>query len=469
MQLTQKDLLQVRHVRTFHLEQLKTIRSISTDSRTVRAGDLFVALRGEQFDGHDFIEQVVDARAGALIVEDAWFELKGRWLTTRTLPVLVVNNTTFALGEVARIHRRKFRIPVIAVGGSNGKTTTKEMIANVLGSRFSVLSTAGNLNNHVGVPQTLFRLKQKHHVAVVEIGTNHFGEVNYLCTILEPTHGLITNIGREHLEFFGKLSGVARAEGELFLWLAAHGNRYARGIVNADDPWVVKQAIRLKRKFSYGFQNKNVDVRGRVLRYDRQMCAELEVTPKGKKSFVVKLNVPGEHHAANALAAAAVGLLFKVPPAKIQKALESFRAVSKRMQLLRLRGVTVLDDAYNANPDSVLAALRTLGALETRGKRIAVLADMLELGASAEEAHRAVGRAAGTAGVEYLLTYGSLARYIHEAASVKFKSHFDQKNMLAEYLLELLSAGDVVLIKGSRGMKMEDVVTFLQERLRRAA
>jgi len=466
MKLTASDLLKVRHERAIGFERIskKGITGVSTDSRSVHKGDLFVALRGETFDGHDFLEGVVKAGVSSLMVEQTWFGLKGNWLTTSGIPALVVNDTAKAFGELARVYRRKFKIPVLAVGGSNGKTTTKEMIAAVLKSKFLVLSTEGNLNNHIGVPQTLFRLEKKYKAAVVEIGTNHPGEVAYLCEILEPTHGLITNIGHEHLEFFRDLNGVARAEGELFAWLAKQRGTNAVAFVNVDDHRLARQARPAKKKMTYGFRASGVGVRGTILRFDRHACAEASFKPKRKQSFTVKLGVPGEHNAMNALAASAVGLAFKVPPAKIQKALASFRAVSKRMQVFDIKGVTVINDTYNANPDSVLAALRTLGSTETKGKRVAVLADMLELGMSSEEAHRKVGQAASTSGVEYLLTYGTLARQIHDAAAVKFKAHYDQKNVLAEYLAELLSTGDVVLVKGSRGMKMEDVVTFLQER-----
>ncbi len=469
MKLTRKDLLQVRHVRTVGFEHLESITGVSTDSRTIRPGDLFLALRGERYDGHDFIENVLQVQPGALVVEDAWFELKGHWLVTRRIPTLVVNNTTVALGELARVYRRKFRIPILAVAGSNGKTTTKEMIASVLRGKYAVLSTEGNLNNHVGVPQTMFRLEKTHRVAVVELGTNHFGEIEYLCNILEPTHGLITNIGREHLEFFGDLAGVAKAEGELFAWLAAHRGKQGVGVVNADEPLLAKYSAMLKTRFTYGFTARRAQVKGTLVGYDHRGCAEIEVRPRGKRPFSVKLQIPGEHHAQNALAAAAVGVLFRVPSAAIRRALEQCTGVPKRMQVLQLNGVTVINDTYNANPDSVLAALKTLGAMRTAGKRIAVLADMLELGVGAEDAHRRIGEEVGKAGIDYLLTFGPLAQQIFDAAAVKFKSHYDQKNVLAEYLIELLSAGDVVLVKGSRGMKMDDVVTFLQERFQRAA
>jgi UDP-N-acetylmuramoyl-tripeptide--D-alanyl-D-alanine ligase len=222
----------------------------------------------------------------------------------------------------------------------------------------------------------------------------------------------------------------------------------------------------VKHNSTYGFRTSGVTVKGTVIRFDHNACAEVEVKPKGSKAFMVKLGVPGEHNAMNSLAAAAVGLGFKVPVAKIQKALKSFKAVSKRMQVLHFGGFTVINDTYNANPDSVLAALRTLGSTETAGKRIAVLGDMFELGDQSEAGHRSVGHEAGEVGVEYLLTHGKNAKLIHDAAAVKFKAHYDQKNILVEYLSELLTAGDVVLVKGSRGMKMEDVVTFLQERFR---
>ncbi len=469
MILTRDDLLKVTHVRAIGLDRFKRAVGVSTDSRTVKAGELFVALVGEKFDAHEFVRQVLAAGVNGLVVEQAWYESKRLLIEVSGVPTLVVANSTRALGELARVYRRKFKIPVLAIGGSNGKTTTKEMIANVLRTKFSILSTEGNLNNHIGVPQTLLRLEKKHKAAIVEIGTNHFGEIDSLCGILEPTHGLITNVGREHLEFFGDENGVAKAEGELFDWLAQHGGGKAVGLVNADDKRIVKRSNRLRKKISYGFQAKNVHVGGRVERMNAHGCAEFEVKPKGKKPFMVKLTVPGKHNAMNALAASAVGLSFKVPSAKIQKALASFSAVGKRMQVLHFAGVTVINDTYNANPDSMIAALETLGSIHTSGKRIAVLADMLELGTNKEKSHRSVGVAVEKNHVEYLLTYGTLARHIHDAANVKFKAHYDQKNMLAEYLSGLLSNGDVVLVKGSRSMKMEDVVTFLQERSKHAS
>src|SRR6185436_14004154 len=212
---------------------------------------------------------------------------------------------------------------------------------------YEVLCTEGNLNNHIGVPHTLFRLTPKHDIAVVEIGTNHFGELEYLCNILEPTHGIITNIGREHMEFFKTLQGVAKGEGELFAALRTDG----LGYVNADDRYVIRQAKKLKRKFSFGISKKDVNVHGTFLRMNAHGCTEWTLKAKGHKAFAVRLSVPGRHAMMNALAAAAVGISHGVAPANIQRALKSFRAVNKRMEVVTAGGVKILNDTYNANPD----------------------------------------------------------------------------------------------------------------------
>jgi UDP-N-acetylmuramoyl-tripeptide--D-alanyl-D-alanine ligase len=335
------------------------------------------------------------------------------------------------------------------------------MIAAVLGADRTVLSTAGNLNNHIGVPLTLLRLRKEHEAAVVEIGTNHPGELAALLKILEPTHGVITNIGLEHLEFFGSLKGVAKEEGALFRWLAARGTAF----VNADDPQTVALGKAVRRKVTFGFA-KGLDVSGSAPQFDARGCPAFRCGGKKvSRAFPVRLAVPGAHTAANALAAAAVGVAFRVPARKIQAALEKFQAPSKRMEVLSISGVTVFNDTYNANPDSVVAGLRTLAGATVPGKRIAVLADMKELGAGGPAEHARVGRLLADLGIEYLLTFGEVAKHYHDEAQVAFAVHYDQKNVLAEYLAELVTAGDAVLIKGSRSMAMEDIVSFLIQRL----
>lgn len=460
MKLTVRDLLKVPQKRFLNAGALsgRSMRGVSTDSRTTATGDLFVALRGENFDGHAFLAAAFARGAVAAIVEESYEGSK-----ESPHPLMVVEDSTIALGALARVYRDRFPVPVLVVGGSNGKTTIKEMITQVLHEKYRVLSTEGNLNNHVGVPQTLFRLTARHEVAVIEIGTNHPGEIRHLCHVAGPTHGLLTNIGREHLEFFGTLEGVAQEEGELFAALRASSR--GTGLVNADDARVRAAAAGLRRAIGYGFRTRRVEVRGRRLVIDAAGCARFEFrTPRMSRWLGVQLRLPGVHNAANALAAITAGHAFNVPPLRMQKALEGFRAPGRRMETVTIGGVTVLNDTYNANPDSMSAALRTLAGVAGTGRKIAVLGDMRELGEHAEEAHAAIGREAAGLGLDFLLTYGTLARRIHDAAGITGAFHYDQKNMLAEYLAELVSTGDTVLVKGSRGMKMEDIVIFLEER-----
>jgi len=468
MKFTANDILSAGHMEALGFDKVKALHctGVSTDSRIVKTGDLFVAIRGEKYDGHNFVTKAVEAGAAALVVEKKWADSNSILLSSINVPRLIVVNTVLALGELARTHRRKFKIPFIVVGGSNGKTTTKDMIASVLSERYRVLSTNGNLNNPIGVPQTLFRLEKEHQIAVVEIGTNHFGEIEYLCGVIEPTHALITTVGREHLEFFGSVKGVAKAEGESFDWLRKHRKNVAVGFVNGDDARTLKQARGLKKSITYGFGKGTKAVQGTVAGVNQYACARLDVKARGKKGFSLELSLPGRHNALNALAATTVGLTFRVPAAKIQRAISSFTGTGKRMQMLKLGNITVLNDTYNSNPDSVLAALETLNAATVTGKKIAVLADMLELGESAKDEHMRVGKLAKAYGIEYLLTYGPLSKHTYDAATTRFKVHYDQKNILSEYLVELVASGDIILIKGSRGMKMEDVVTFLTERLK---
>jgi UDP-N-acetylmuramoyl-tripeptide--D-alanyl-D-alanine ligase len=456
MKFTARDLSRVRHRDFLEREKLAAaVTSVSTDTRTILPESLFVALRGERFDGAAFVREAIAKGARAAVV-DTGFPVR----EVPGVPLLIVDDPVVALGELAALHRARFSIPVLGIGGSNGKTTTKEMVAAVLRTKYRVLSTAGNLNNQIGVPHTLLALSAKHDLAVVELGTNHPGEIEYLCGIVRPTHGLLTNIGSEHLEFFGDLDGVAREEGALFASLDG-----GTAIVNADDPKVKRLAAGRRRAVPYGFSARGVRVRGSRLRFDPRGCANFSlVRPGARRPVPIVLVIPGKHNAGNALAAAAAGVTFGVPGTRIAEALREFQPVSKRMETEVAGGVTILNDSYNANPDSMAAALATLAAVETTGKRIAVLADMLELGPASPDAHRRLGDQVNEAGIDCVLTYGPQARLLHERARVGFTAHYDQKNMLAEYLAELVVPGDVVLVKGSRGMRMEDVVVFLRQR-----
>jgi UDP-N-acetylmuramoyl-tripeptide--D-alanyl-D-alanine ligase len=454
--ITAKDLKAVTGAEVVNADMLKrrTISGVSTDSRAVKKDDLFFALKGEKFDAHDFIDAVLQAEAAAIVVHREWAEKNGSYLRSFPCVFVIVNDSTAAYGELARIYRRKFDIPVIAIAGSNGKTTTKEMVTAVLRMKYEVLSTEGNLNNHIGVPQTLFRLTSDHEAAVVEIGTNHFGELNYLCGIAEPTHGLITNIGKEHLEFFKDEQGVAKEERALFHYL--NGNK-GFAFVNCDDPFLTGDADTMKHSIGYSIAS-NGSLRAKKIRVDGSGRSTFEIVwPKKEISFTVTLSAPGMHNVTNALAAAAVGLKLKVKPKKIASALEQFTSASKRMEVLTVDGITVLNDTYNSNPDSVMVALKTLQSITTSGKRYVVLGDMRELGDASKREHTNIGAVASGMRFDRMFTFGPFSKYTSEAFGAS-SSHFESKDALSDELKRIVKPGDVVLIKGSRGMKMEEVV-----------
>jgi UDP-N-acetylmuramoyl-tripeptide--D-alanyl-D-alanine ligase len=353
-----------------------------------------------------------------------------------------------ALQDLANYYRSKFDIPIIAVTGTNGKTTTKEMISAVLGKKWNVCKTQGNLNNHIGVPLTLLRIRQRHRALVLEQGMNHFGEIAALCEIAQPTDGLITNVGRGHMEHLGGIEGVARAKAELFDYLAPDKHAF----VNIDDRWIVSYSGRLKQKTTFGF-SKDADIVGESLPGDDNGFPALRV-----EGVEIRLNVAGKHNLSNALAAVAVGREYGVALSDIRDALGNLIVPGKRMELIRKHGILILNDCYNANPDSMLAALETLAWLSVPGRKIAVLGDMLELGKVAGEEHARIGEAIAGLPVDVVFSFGELSQEFAAKSNNPENRHFSDKKELVATLRESVRQGDAVLVKGSRGMKMEDIV-----------
>lgn len=426
---------------------------ICTDSRQIREGDLFVALRGGKFDGHDFIA-AVQSVALASIVEEEWFE--------KTKPssgnFLIVHDSLLALQSCGRAVRRSWKKTVVAIGGSNGKTTTKELVYGVLAQAHQTHGTLGNLNNHIGVPLTLSGLQTDHELAVVEVGTNHFGEISQLCEIAEPDFGLITNIGREHLEYFGDLAGVARAELELFDYVKAHKGV---ALVNIDDPTLRAQKWDGLQTITYGF-SEGAQVQGVYATIGEDGCSTISI-----EGLSIRVPIPGAHNALNALAAVAVGLQFGVSLQQARAGIESCQAVSKRMQVERIGGVIFINDAYNANPESMRAALDSLMAmpLSKGGRRIAVLGDMLEMGAAGEAAHHEIGEKINQLKIDAVFAFGPASRHIVEAIDPRRISKvecFQAKPDICNAVSDFLRSDDVVLVKGSRGMKMEEVIEWFR-------
>lgn len=462
--ITVHDLKNLPDAEIYNLK-FRRAKSVSTDSRSIGKGEIFFALKGDNFDGHDFVFEAIRKGAVLAVVSRKWLNENKK--AKDKLPLVVVDDTIDALGKLALIYRKKFEIPVIAIGGSNGKTTVKEMIARVLSTGLKVLKTEGNHNNQIGVPLTLFKLKSSHDVAVIEVGTNHPGEMKKLCNIASPTAGLLTNIGKEHLEFFKNINGVKKEEGSLFEYLSRESGT---AFVNADDPDVVDLSKTVKDRYTYGFIGANKikkNVSGELIGLDARGCAVFQLKHRNEVELI-HLKLSGIHNASNALAAAAVGSYFGLSLQLIKSALESFNSYEKRMEMLKFNGVSVVNDTYNSNPESAIALVRWLAMLPVRGKKIIVLADMLELGKVSKREHRLVGKEIIKASPDLLFTYGKEAEEIYNVARSRIESHhFANKGDLVKKLLAVVKKGDVVVIKGSRGMKMEEVTTGLRKALQR--
>lgn len=457
-------------------------QGVSTDSRTIQAGQLFVALYGPRFDGHDFVSQALGteqiAGAAGAIIEPARCRAPlppippGRF-------VIGVADTLVALQVLAQAHRARLRgIPLVAITGSNGKTTTKEMAAGILSRRFTVLKNEGNQNNTIGVPLTLLRLTPTHQAAVIEMGISEPGELSRLCEMAQPTIGVITNIGRSHLATLGDLEGVARAKGELLDGLH-HGDGQGQGlaILNADDPFSLRLARRAKGPIMTFGMAQEADLRACDVRDLPPVSsgpgpggagpgATFTLKAMGGSETEVRLSVHGRHNVLNAAAAAAVGVALQVDLMTIRRGLESFSPVLLRSELIEWHGLRILNDAYNANPDSMRVALETLVALKGSGRAIAVLGDMLELGGHETQAHRELGEQAARLGLEGLILLGESAGLVADGAvagglPAGCITRCDTHETAKAALEALARPGDICLVKGSRRMRMEKVVELL--------
>jgi UDP-N-acetylmuramoyl-tripeptide--D-alanyl-D-alanine ligase len=421
-----------------------TFRGISTDTRTLSEGNLFVALKGPNFDGHDHIEQARQHGAVAAAVSR---------LPNDQIPLLEVKDTRIALGELAAHWRSQFAIPLIAVTGSNGKTSVKEMLASILRGCGETLVTQGNLNNDIGVPLTLFRLAAEHEYAVLELGANHPGEIAYLTDLARPTVGVVNNAGPAHLEGFGDVSGVAKGKGELFERLAPD----AVCIINADDAFagLWNSMASPRRTISFGL-NAAADVCAKWTGDISGSDVEL-MTPAGTASL--RLALPGQHNVMNALAATAASLALDTALENIIRGLAVVRPVGGRWQAQPgIHGVQLIDDTYNANPASLQVALDLLSKADA--ETWLVLGDMGELGKEGEQLHRKVGEEARQARVQHLFALGELAVKAAESFGNGAETFADMDGLNAR-LKELVRAGVIVLVKGSRAMRMERVVEAL--------
>ncbi len=436
-------------------------RGVCTDTRQLQEGELFFCLMGER-DGHDFAQQALEKKAAGLIVDQAHRDLAVA--LSSKVPCILVPDTLRALGDLAQAWRNRFSIPIIALTGSNGKTTTKEMIRHLLATRGHVLATQGNLNNLIGVPKTLFQLDPQHQFAVIEMGMNDFGEIARLTEIARPTHGLITHIGHAHLEKLGGIEGVQRAKGELFLGMAPTATIF----VNLLDARVAQLPSPAHRE---SFGTTDSKLWGEVLSPDAAHPEQLRVKVNYLETpLELRLNFPGKHNLNNLLAALAVARHFHLSPEQIRSGLQSMQPVPSRMQVHAISPSRwILDDCYNANPDSMEAALNTLSQLKGQQKSAAILGEMFELGEHTPESHRDLGRLAANSQLDLLIAVGAHASEILSGAQAA--------GMPASHLFAFTDADEAksnlkrvlppdtgwILVKGSRGNRLEKIVNHLKE------
>jgi UDP-N-acetylmuramoyl-tripeptide--D-alanyl-D-alanine ligase len=433
----------------------ESLQGISTDSRRISAGELFVAIKGDNFDGHQFVRAALDKGAAAVLVDQAWFTENAQKFAND--PLLVTNDTLVAYQNIAHFYKNKMNPRVVALTGSAGKTTCKEFIYAVLAQKWRVLRNIKSFNNHIGVPATLLQLEPEHEILVAELGASDFGEIERLSELVQPDVCVLLNIGYAHLENFKNRIGVAKAKMEIF----AHASQDALAIINADDEILAQQDYPGADVITFG-----VDPTADVVA-ENIACDEL-----GRYSFYlgemqIHLRIPGRHNIYNALAAAAAGIQFDVPMAKIKAAIESVDFVEHRMNVTNAKGKIIFDDVYNANPGSCRAALETAADIQIvdGARRIAVLGDMLELGELSELEHRNLAEAVKENSIDALFLYGSFTNATAARASELglVVNHFQDQIELINELESFSAENDLILVKGSRSMHMEHIVDALKD------
>ncbi|MCK9390424.1 MAG: UDP-N-acetylmuramoyl-tripeptide--D-alanyl-D-alanine ligase [Syntrophales bacterium] len=431
-------------------------KGITTDSRQCSSGNLFVALQGETFDGHHYLDQAIQKGAAGLLIHRRTDK------TSKDLPVILVRDTLQALGDLAHFWRRKFSPIILAITGSSGKTTTKEMAAAILGRGRKILKTEGNFNNLIGLPLTLFNLKHDHTTAILELGTNQRGEIARLTRIAAPEIGLITNIGPAHLEGFANLAGVAEEKKDLFLNMPPEGTI----IINHDDPFLHKSGEAWTgRRISFGFK-EGADVGAEKITYRHAQGTSFTLRI-GEEHQEVNMSIAGEHQVMNALAAAASAWAAGVTIADIGQGLTNFSPVPGRMEVLPLKnGAFVINDTYNANPSSVGEALKTLKTLKGKGRSVVILGDMLELGDQEELWHQEIGGLLADTGVDRVYLRGRLAGAtaagaLKQGLPASSVIHREDPEEITSDIISYAKDGDWILVKGSRRMKMETIVEMI--------
>jgi len=454
--LTLNDLFNIPTAEIFNPDNFKPVSKVFIDSRNVVKNSLFVAIKGEKLDGHKFVEEAINKGASVVIIN----KKNIKEFSGLEIPFVTVKDTTEALGNLARVWRKKIRTKVIGISGSNGKTSTKEMLASLLSQKYSVNKTIANNNNHIGVPLTILSTNEKHDVLVAEIGTNHFGETKYSASIAQPDYALITNIGDSHLEFLKNRKGVLEEKSALFEEAANAGGTV---VVNYDDKLLKDFSKRFKNQISYSLKNSQADVKGTITVYTNDGRPIVNVEFK-KQKMNFKLPVHGENSAKNFISAAAIGLTLGLTKNQIADGLKKVKPVDKRLHVKSYKNFSLIDDTYNANPESMKTAFNLLAKIKTFRNKTAILGDMFELGKDSAMFHKNLADEIIKNKISSVFTIGSSMKNLYTALKNKNieTKHFANRETLKLFLSEKDFPNTVVLVKGSRGMKMEEFVQVIE-------
>jgi UDP-N-acetylmuramoyl-tripeptide--D-alanyl-D-alanine ligase len=449
-----EDFFQLKSAVLYDAEKLEPISQVTIDSRNVPSSSLFIAIKGEKFDGHDFLYDAVKKGASAVLINDAKLNLCDRI----KVPIITVKDTTLALGQLSGIWRDKLRTKIICITGSAGKTTTKEIIFTLLSGKYRVNKTLGNNNNHIGVPLTLLSTTNKHDFLVLELGTNHFGEIKYTAEIAKSDYAMITNIGNSHLEFLKNRKGVLKEKSVLFdITESRNGTLF----INNNDSMLANANSDYRNRVTFGL-GCNADVKGEIEGYTKEGKPIVQIEYKRKRSTY---NIPayGEQGAKNFLAATAISLRIGLRSEEIKKRIAKIRAVDKRLNIQRLKDFILINDTYNANPDSMKMSLELLSKIKIHSHHIAILGDMFELGKESRILHEKLSTVVVKNKIDCVYTIGGSMKFLHEKLKTKNINtlHFNERDSLKKFLTQKSFADSAVLIKGSRGMKMEEFAEII--------
>lgn len=455
--LTIDDLFEIPTAAIYRPENYVPATSVSIDSRVVQKDSIFIAIKGEKFDGHDFVYEAIKKGASIVIIN----EKKLPEFNNLSVPVMTVRDTVLALGEIAKTWRNKLNTKIIGITGSAGKTTTKEMLSSILSSKYKINKTVGNNNNHIGVPLTLLSTNDQHEYLVLEFGTNHFGEIAYTTKIAQPDYALITNIGNSHLEYLKNKKGVLSEKVALFETVSAK-NGYV--FINNDDVMLNKTLLNYSKRITFGFSSA-ADVKGTIKKYNDEGKPVIEITYKDKK-FEQQLNLYGEQNAQNFLSAAAIALKLGLTYKEISDGLSKFKPIEKRLNVRKIKKIILIDDTYNANPESMKYAIELMCKIKNYENRIIILGDMLELGENSSKLHIELAKVIKRNKISKAFLIGNQMLNLDlELKKMDVESmHFTDRKCMEKTLAEFNFKGSVILVKGSRGMKMEEFVKIIENK-----